>query len=292
MQNEKKLFVLSIFAITIGIATILPLSYITLSVGDTNQTQPFFIPYLARAQAIPDTTTLYVEIDGIKQYYDTLSSEEEGSVSAGVCYHITPYGANLTDVDAKIEVYNIHYYSDQGSILNLTQIVGIAGNVPDPSSPDGVTPAFTAAVGYAHYDNPIDWANHKDTIIFADGTVYDVTNLFSYTESRSFSEASVEYYTNNDHCVTHGMAVLSISKGENSAQSLHDLRSAKTIYVEVTRVMQITYKHPNSTNPLSVITATPIANKEVLCHIQMPKLDDLGRTMYESGHDGYWWSDP
>jgi hypothetical protein len=291
MKKEKKLIALSIFALAIGIATILPLSYLTLT-NAIDQPQPFFTPYLVRAQAIPDTTTLYVEIDGTKQYHSTMNSPDEGSINTQVCYHITPYGADLKDVDAKIEVYNIHYYSDKGSILNMTQVVGIAGNVPDPSAPNGATPAFTTTIGYAHYDNPIDWANHKDTIDFADGTVYDVTRLFSYTESRAVFNATVEYYTNNDHGTTMSMAILSISKGENSAQGLKDLRNAETIYIDITRVMQITYKHPSSANPLSVITTTPITSNEVLCHIQLPKLDDKGRAMYESGHDEYIWADP
>ena len=289
-KNPKRMLLFSIIALTIGIATILPLSYLTLT-SSADQTQPFFTPYLARAQAIPDTTTLYVEINGVKQYYDTLSSEEEGSVHVDVCYHITPIGADLKDVDAKIEVYNIHYYSDQGSILNITQIIGVSGNVPDPSSPNGVTTAIMSTGGYAHYDTPEGWANHKDTITFADGTVYDVTKLFSYTESRSFFDATVEYYTTKDHCTTMGMAVLTLSKGEESAQALNELRNAQTIYVDVTRIMQITYKHPSSTNPLSVITATPINSNKVLCHIQLPKLDNLGRAMIETGHDGYIWAD-
>jgi hypothetical protein len=84
------------------------------------------------------------------------------------------------------------------------------------------------------------------------------------------------------------MAVLSLTKGERSAQALEDLRNAQTIYVDITRVMQITYKHPNSTNESSIITATPTTTiKEVLYHIQLPAPDRLGRVIYKTDHDGY-----
>jgi len=292
-NNQKRMLLYSLLALTIGIVTILPLSYITIT-NATNQTQPFFTPYLAGANAIPNTATLYpepymtVNIGGIQYYHDI---PDEGSVDVQVCYHITPNGANLKDVDAKIEVYNVHYYSDKGSILNITQLVAVYGNVPDPSTPNSVITAIIATSGYAHYDTPAGWANHKDTITFADGTVYDVTNLLGYTESRSFREVTTEYCATNDHCINAGGTVVSLSKGEKSAQALNDLRNAQTIYVEVTRIMQITYKHPSSTNPSSVISATPITSNKVLCHIQLPKLDDLGIMWYNAGLVEHKWVD-
>jgi hypothetical protein len=274
-KNPKRMLLYSILAITIGIATILPLSYLTLSAGAT--TQPFFTPYIAGATTIPDVTTI-----------DPTALNEVG-IDVQVCYHITPNGADLKDVDAKIEIYNIHVYSEKSSIVNMTQLVAVYGNVPDSNSPNGITTAITSTSGYAHYDTPEGWANHKDTITFADGTVYDVTNLLGYTESRWFLDGDVEYYTSKDHLCTSVAAVLSLTKGEKTAQSLNDLRSAETIYVDVTRIMQITYKHPSSTNPLSVITATPITSNKVLCHIQLPKLDDLGRMLYNAGLIEHEW---
>jgi hypothetical protein len=285
-KKPKRMLLYSILAITIGIATILPLTYLTLTGNATNRSfyasgqpePPFFTPYIAGVMVIPDVTTILSN-----------SGLNEAGIDVQVCYHITSSGADFKDIDAKIEVYNIHFYSDKGSILNMKQLVAVTGNVPDPNSPNDVISAITATGGYAHYDTPEGWANHKDTITFADGTVYDVTNLLGYTESRWLREGDVEYYTTNGHLCTNVGAVLSLSKGEKSAQSLTDLRNAGTIYMDITRVMQITYKHPSSTNPSSVITATPITSNEVLGHIQLPKLDDLGRMWYNAGLIEHEW---
>ncbi|MCL2475878.1 hypothetical protein [Candidatus Bathycorpusculum sp.] len=290
VKYRKRMLLYSILALTIGIAAIIPLSYITLTIDGTNQTQPFFTPYLQRVQAAPDVATLY-NAPGLV-YID--EPPNEGWISISICYDITPNGVDLTDVDAKIEVYNFHFYSEQGSILNMTQCVAIAGNVSNPSSPNGVSTAIIDYHGYEDYDNPIDWANHRNTFTFADGTVYDFTELLGYTESCTVAYSSAEYYTEytgetgtvDAHRSLGCIAVLTESKGEKTAQALTDLRSAQTIYVDITRIMQITYKHPSSSNTSAGIKATPTSN-EVLYHMQLPESTRLGIAEYETDHNGY-----
>ncbi|MDR0460024.1 MAG: hypothetical protein LBH62_01085 [Nitrososphaerota archaeon] len=288
--KNKKMLIYSILALTIGVATILPLSYFTLTINGTNQTQPFFTPHLQRVQAAPNVATIYSAPEFA--YIDEIPNE--GWVSISVCYDITPNGIDLTDVDAKIEVYNFHFYSEQDSILNMTTCVAIAGNVSNPNSPNGVSTAIIAWHGYAHYDNPIDWANHRNTFTFADGTVYDFTELLGYTESCTVGYSSAEYYIEytgepgivDAHKSLGCNAILTESKGEKTAQALTALRSAQTIYVDITRIMQITYKHPSNANTSAGIIATPTSN-EVLYHMQLPEPNRLGIFEYETDHNGY-----
>ncbi|MDR0471825.1 MAG: hypothetical protein LBH79_08925 [Nitrososphaerota archaeon] len=279
-KNKKRVLLYSIFALTIGIATILPLSYITLTADSTNQTQPFFTPYFQFVNVSPNAVPYPGDPPNV------------ATVSMKVCYHITPNGADLTDVDAKIEVYNLHFYSEQGSILNMTNCVAIAGNVSNSDSPNGVSTAIIDWHGYAHYDNPIDWANHRNTFTFADGTVYDFTKLLGYTESCTVNYETVEFYTGGTgtveaHCGIGCNAVLTESKGEKTAQALTDLRNAQTIYIDITRIMQITYKHPSSSNTSAGIIATPYTSNEVLYHIQLPEVNHLEGATYQTNHNGY-----
>jgi hypothetical protein len=277
--NKKRMLLYSILAITIGAATILPLSYITLSAEGTDQLQPFFIPNIQRITIIPYIKTIYDEPyitsiypDGTVHYSEI---PDAGNAGVFMCYDITPNGANLKNVDAKIEVYNFHFYSDTGSIFNATQSVAIAGKVPDPNSPNGTIDAI------------VEWDSNKNTFTFADGTVYDFTKTLGYVEESGVGYGSVEWITAaKGHYNFASGPSLSESKGEKTAQALTALRSAQTIYVDVTRVLQVTYKHPSSPNTSSVIKTAPTSN-EILHHIELSGLDDMGRIVYETDHEGY-----
>jgi hypothetical protein len=278
--NKKRVLLYSILAITIGIATILPLSYITLSVEGTDQiTQPFFNPNIFHIIAIPYVETLYDEpyVTTVYPNGTHIYSEipDVCNINAVMCYDITSNGANLKDVDTKIEVYNFHFYSEQGSILNMTQSVAITGNVSDPNSPNGVTTAI------------VEWDSDKNTYTFADGTVYDFTKTLGYVEASVVGYSTAEWSTAaKGHHNLGGGPVLSTSNGEKTAQALTNIRNAQTIYVDITRVLQVTYKHPSSPTTSSIIKATPTSN-EVLYHIELSALDNLGRAVYEGGHEGY-----
>jgi hypothetical protein len=219
VKNPKRMLLYSILAITLGIATILPLSYLTLSADAT--TQPFFTPYIKRLSVTPNIATTYpgpymteVDMDGTVRYYDI---PNEADIDVDICFDVTSNGANLKDVDAKIEIYKLHFYSGQGSILNMTISTGICGYVPDSSSPNGITPAITASSGYAHYDNPIAWANHKSYYTFADGTVYDFTKVLGYVELDSPNYQTADWFTARKGHFNHNcMAILSESKGEKT----------------------------------------------------------------------------
>ncbi|MCL2358948.1 hypothetical protein [Candidatus Bathycorpusculum sp.] len=280
MKIEKKIAAISIFALVIGIATVLPIAYFQPISGVTVQsTQPYFNPNIFNIIAIPYIGSLYdepyttcVDVDGTVY---RMEIPDGGSIGTLMCYDITPEGANLEDVDAKIEVYKFHFYSDQTSILNMTHSVAIAGKVSDPNDPARIIDAITES------------NSNQNTYTFADGTIYDLTEALGYVEENTLGFYSAEWSTAaKGHHNFGGGPYLSATGDEKSAQALANLRDAKTIYVEITRVLQITYKHPSSPLESSVITVTPTSN-DILYYIALSELDSLGRAVYETNHVGY-----
>ncbi|MCL2643319.1 MAG: hypothetical protein FWD52_07410 [Candidatus Bathyarchaeota archaeon] len=103
MKIEKKTIALCIFALAIGIATIVPLTYIAPKMSATAQNNPWFNIDILYANTLPNTY-----------------NKDSITINAAVNFTITPDAINLKGADAKIEVFNFHIYSDQTSIINLT----------------------------------------------------------------------------------------------------------------------------------------------------------------------------
>jgi len=248
MKIEKKQIALCIFALTIGIATLLPLSYFTPRIGATAQTLQVFNPDLYSIVVLPDSTTLLSEY-GVEAVID---------INAAYAVNNT----NFKDVDAKIEVYNYHIYSDQGSIANITHSIAITTDVSDPRSPSGYTSAIA------------DRSREKNSYTFADGTILDLTEAIGYVEGSIMGGILMGPPDTWDTLVsTHSATFISASNGEKSVQAIDALRSAQTIYVDVTVVLSVTYKHPNNSEGSSII-ATTSANRNVLFHVELTKMDD------------------
>ena len=289
MNLEKKIVALSILALTIGIATILPLAYIPYQMSATAQEEPFFEPNINYIVTIPDIKTLnggnpyetIVYPDGSTQQHKIANTAR---INLAMCYDITPNGFNLKDADAKIEVYNFHIYSDQKSLANVTQSVAITGNVSDPSVPNGVTTAIT------------EWSSDKNTYTFADGTIYDMTGVIGpvsatsvgFTDLHWISVAKGHFNFGGGIDFCESTTTYESAHILKDTQALNDLRSAQTIYIDITRVLQATYKQSNNQLFASTIMATQ-TSKEVLQHIvlDMTELDNMGRVLYEGEHEGY-----
>ena len=255
----------------------------------TAQEDPFFEPNLNLIVAIPDIKTLNdgnpygtaVYPDGSTQQYKIANTAR---INLIMCYDITANGFNLKDADAKIEVYNFHIYSDQKSLANVTQSVAITGNVSDPSVPNGVTTAIREASG-------------KNAYTFADGTIYDLTRVIGPVSATSVGFTDLHWISAAKGHYNFGGGIdfcESTTTYDESAhvlkdtQALNDLRSAQTIYIDITRVLQATYKQSNNQLFASTIMTTQTSN-EVLQHIvlDMTELDNMGRVLYEGEHEGY-----
>jgi hypothetical protein len=104
---EKKLILCAILAITIGIATIVPLGYFMAANAQTTPDKPWFnlnVPYACFKANSTDTT------------YD---------LSYLIAFNCTVNDDVIKQhTDARIEYYQIDVYCDQGSIANFTYFVG------------------------------------------------------------------------------------------------------------------------------------------------------------------------
>ncbi|MDR2720164.1 MAG: hypothetical protein LBC03_05125 [Nitrososphaerota archaeon] len=246
---DRKTIALCMFALVIGIGAILPIAYFTPGLGiNTIQAKPVFDPNVCSVAVFPDSTAI------LSGYGDAAVVDIDAAYAVHSIVH-------FKDVDAKIEVYNYHIYSDQASIANITHTIAITKNVPDSNSPNG----FTSAI--------MDRSREKSTYTFADGTILDITEVIGYVESSRLSGIIYDQGPTDDLVSMHDIILLSASNGEKSAQALYNMREAQKIYVDVTMVLYVTYKHPNNYSLSSIITTT-FANDDVLFHVELTKMDD------------------
>jgi hypothetical protein len=244
---EKKLVAFSVFAFIMGIAVILPL-YLTLGIGVAVQAESVCDPFVYSVAVYPDST-IFQEGYGDSAFIVLDDAFGIHSIS------------NSKQVDAKIQVYNYHFYSDQSSIANITHTIAITKDVSDPDSPSGLTSAI------------IDRSKEKNTYTFADGTIFDITEAIGYVEGNRLSGIIYDQGSTEDLYSMHDVILLSGSNGERSAQALSNARNAQKIYVDITMILSVTYKHSNSPSASSIITTT-LTSSKVLFHAELTKMDD------------------
>jgi len=252
MKIEKRMIALCICTLAIGLATVLPLAYFTPRTASA-QTNPWFDADILYANVIPNQFDVSGDV-----------------VNVVVNFTFTPDAVNLKGADAKIEVFNFHIYTDKTSIANTTYCLALSGNLFDPKSPGGFRPAIQGC--------------GPDLFNFADGTRLNITEVFGDTEgitsavySSSIAGLDTNYegnpYFQEDYLEGRVSAFLSEENGEKSAQALTNLRNAQTLYVEVTRVMTITYHHQTNIDSSTSSITTILATSDVLSRIELTKTD-------------------
>jgi len=261
MKNGKNIIAWSIIAFVIGIATVIPMAYFTTgNMKASAQTVPFFNPTIY-------SLSVYCPEMGFGKVFPngTIVYENAASINAIMDYVMTSETANLKNADALIEVYNFHFYSDQTSIANITHSIAIAGKIPNSNNtPSGVTFAI------------VDWDYFENTYTFADGTVYDLTKAAGNAEGRIVYclDRSPEdlFYPKDGHLIVGGGLSTDNIDGEKSTQILSNIKNSQTIYVDITRIMSVIYKHSNNTSAQSTITTT--LTNEKLYHVELSKVNN------------------
>jgi len=161
---------------------------------------------------------------------------------------------NLEYADAKVEFYGIHLYSERGSIANLTYNL-----IVDKPSPYGF--------GSEYRNSPISGIS-ANYVIFSDGTIIDVTEIIGDTFGGGGGGFNSYNYPNRTHIVI-GAGTFITSAEAKQAQMLVDFRNAQTLYIDVTRILGVTFQE--DANPM--VTPTLFSN-EVLCHVELTKVND------------------
>jgi hypothetical protein len=283
MRLEKKLIAISILAFIIGLAIILP-PYLTLGIGATAKIKPISdVDMILYAHAAPD-----VHINGQERI-----NREWIDILVNFTLNPKTAMANLKDVDAQIEIYNFHVYSDQTSIANITYCISTETYVLGPIEKTwGYTSPFpTTAPG--RYTSAVP-STGNGFWGFSDGSKFDLSEVIGYTEGNDqagFNVGSISwteeegYSYNATKCSSTllrghyigGLSAYLTEKEELSAQAKNNLENAQTLYIDVTRIMTVTYKHQNtsadSTTPATSSIKTTTTSNKVIGHIELTKTD-------------------
>jgi len=245
---EKKLILCGILAIAIGIATIVPLEYMMAAQSQVNA-QTAYTPWF-------NVNVPYVYVNLDQTSANNTASWDGVNIQGIANFTVTPAGMALQGADAKIEYYQFQVSSDQGPIANMSYSVALSiEKLGVPGLPSGVYMAITGS--------------GQNNFIFADGITYNgIPNYNGYC-----SGGNVLYETvgnNLPSTVVNGTfspgvfgAYIMNYNGANSNQVITELRNAKTLYIDVTRICSVSYN--------GNVTVNIPASNHVLQHIVLTK---------------------
>ncbi len=235
MQIEKKLILCSILAISIGIATIAPLTYLMNTEG---------------ASALPDVEPWF-NVNVPYAYCDPYQSGGNGTtawdgaaINAVANFSLTP-GAMESDVDAQIEYYKFAVSSEQGPIVDMGYYIAESNKIVDVMMSSG---------------------GLNDTITFANGLTYSPPAI-SGSQAASWSGQVIGWTGDKPISSVYGAPyyIMSTYNGE-LPQAATQLRNAQTLSIDVSKVSTVTVKG-------NVVVTTP-AEPTILQHIELTKTDN------------------
>ncbi len=252
---EKKVILCAILAITIGIATIVPLEYFMSAQTQVNAqtaSTPWFnvnVPYV------------YVNLD--QSGANNTASWDGVDINGIANFTLTPAGMALQGADAKIEYYQFQISSDQGPIANISYSVALSierfpagNNINDiPGVPGG---------GYAALNG-----GGQNNWVFANGVTYDgIPNYNGYCAGGDcFYDIAGNNLPPNTTNETFTVGIISTSiwnyNGNNQNQAITELRNAQTLYIDVTRICSVSYN--------GNVTVNTASSNQVLQHIVLTK---------------------
>jgi hypothetical protein len=257
MQIEKKLILCSILAISIGIATIIPLQYLmnAQTASALPNVEPWFNAVIDYAECNP-----YIVGNGTTTW--------DGATIHAVANFTLTANAMESDVDTQVEYYKFAVSTEAGPICNMGYYI----------AESKFTDTDVAAANYA-----TKTGNYS---ALPRGTTLCANNTITFKNGLSCSPPEIgdgqpiswtgqcmswtgDYPPNNTYGVA-GMYI-SASDGEDSVypvspQIAAQLRDAQTLSIDVSKVCAVTVKG-------NVVVTTP-AEPTILQHIELTKTDN------------------
>lgn len=254
MKMGKKIIALNIVALAIGIVTILPLAYFT----DSNTTvtgKPWF-----------NVDIPYVYIDLYETGKNDRATWDMAYIEVIINFTVTPEARELKEgTDAQIEFYMFHVYSEQGSIANLSYSVAVSRGIKyvqgEPIRDVGIT------------------GGGNNCYYFADGTMFD-GNIVLGDNHKCGGGTTCNYIPGEEYLsvgeyIYTGLGASIGDSGdpneEKTMDALAALRSAHTIYIEVSRVCSVSYQESSQHESSTEVT---LVNDDALGHIELTRIDD------------------
>jgi hypothetical protein len=232
MQANKKLISCSILAITIGIASIVPLAFFMSPAKAQSNDVPWFnvdVPFAYYSATSSEPTNKDIPYLGVLDDVVSYSS----SYAFGLDYTVNPEVTEFAD--ARVEYFQIHVYSDLGFIEDITTSYG--ANCTGKMDP---TTMFSFAC--------TNWFN---TTASSGGTY--ITN-FNGTLPDDNGPAGGISGASSSGCFAN----------TTLPQKILNAQNAKTIYVDISRLGYVTVEDDNNT----VFT---LADHTVIQHVELTK---------------------
>jgi hypothetical protein len=236
---EKKLILCSIFALTIGIATITPLTiFMSTAKAQTDEATPWFNIYVPYALYTANVTDVPVE------YPDGLGPRMTYTTAYTMDFNITVNPAAQPNLEvARAEYFEMQIYSDLGPIENLTHYIGASGN------------------GNISYDP-------AKTFLFSRENWFNISSPGGMFLSQYNGTLSSVFGTG---LLQQGMAGLSSSsffpdQPQTASQKFQNSYNADKIYIDVRRVGFVSFDG-NST----IVT---LADNSVIQHLELTRQGD------------------
>ncbi len=259
---EKKVILCAVLAIAIGIATVIPMEYMMAAQTKGNAD-------LANAQVV---STPWFNVNVTYAYVNLDQSGSNGTASwDGVELNglanvtLTPAGMALKGADAKIEYYQFQISSDQGPIANVTysvcstiEEIGSHGSINNiPGIPGG---GYMAITGYGP----------GTSYTFANGVTYNgIPNYNGYSGGSGgftvfvYNTTSTPGGPTNQTSTQGFISSYIASYNGNQNQAVTELRNAKTLSIDVTRIGSVSYN--------GNVTVNMGPSNQVLQHIVLTK---------------------
>lgn len=249
---EKKLILCGILAIIIGIATIVPLEYMMAAQSQVNA-QTAYTPWF-------NVNVPYVYVN-LHQSGGNNTMTWDGAMIQGYAnFTLTPAAINLKNADARIEFYQFQVSSNQGPILNITYSIAVSREELNVTGiPGGCWMAITGS--------------GDNTFIFADGTTYNANKILGTSDCGggtvlySYNIPGIPGIQNSTDAVLSDY--VTSYNGNTPSQALTELRSAQTLYIDVSRICSVSYLGNSTT-----ATTTTLESNQILQHIQLTKAGD------------------
>jgi hypothetical protein len=244
MQIEKKLIACSILAISIGIATIIPLQYLMNAQTATAmpKVEPWFNANIDYAECNP-----YIVGNGTATW--------DGATIQAVTNFTLTTSAMESDVDTQVEYFKFAVSSEKGPICNMGYYIAeTKTNMTEINA--GIYKGTTLRL--------------NDTITFKNGLSYNPPEIGDGLPISWIGQA-IGWTGDNPPNSTYGVAGMHTSAdyGEDSVypvspQVVTQLRNAQTLSIDVSKVCTVTVKG-------NVVITTP-AEPTILQHIELTKV--------------------
>ncbi len=242
---EKKVILCAILAITIGIATIVPMEYLIAAQAKENTQQPNTAAAnteVPNVEPMSDVNITYAYCNPDKSFSNDTMALYGAEIEIVVNFTLNPNV--LTSADAQIEYYKFAVSSDQGPIINLGYYLALASNqdiITGIGGPEG-------------------------TINFASGLNFNAPSLGQDINYGSGGqEINYPVWPSN---WTMGFVSNNIfgTDPNNLPQAATELRNATTLYIDVSKICTVTVS--------GNVTITTPASNQILQHIVLTKTGD------------------